>query len=247
MCHGDARPQWPVIAPDGTVREAIVGDRVLQGPLFSEWASACRMTMRLQDLPIADFFPVASSPLSLKTPGVTFAIVAPMKGLCQVSLDLVSDRLGCPSVLNAAFVTEMNLAFDRIENGGGAEDAFNNITECVVAWYENMARIEMEHAEKAALHLDAERNSLEHFLLGIVGRVITWSDLGVRRRSRIANIYAAYCTAHERAGNLQTEINNFQYAPACFTCFVLPFGVIMPPLLSLRQCTESTRSWTLVA
>lgn len=41
-------------------------------------------------------------------------MVVQMQGVYQVSVDMMSERLGCPSIVLVKFVVEINLDFDKI-------------------------------------------------------------------------------------------------------------------------------------
>lgn len=97
---------------------------------------------------------------------------------------------------------------------------------------------------KASPRLGAQWNILEHFLLGVVRRVVTWSDLDVVRTSRSVHIFDAYPSEHEPAANLLTDFNDFPDSPACVTVLALRPGVDMHPLLNLQYFADSALEWT---
>lgn len=100
-------------------------------------------------------------------------VLGQTQGLYQAPVDLVSDRFSCPSVFHANFVADMNLASQRMGHGGGAEDVLNHVPESMAAPYEIMARLQIDGSENVAPRLGAQRNSVEHFPLGVLGHVVT--------------------------------------------------------------------------
>lgn len=87
--------------------------------------------------------------------------------------------------------------------------------------------------------MEAQRNSGEDLFLGVVGRVVAWYDFDVGRTSKSAHIYDAYRNRHERTASLSTDVNDFTDALASFTGLVLPSGVSINRLLSIRNFTVS--------
>lgn len=79
-----------------------------------------------------------------------------MQGLYEVLIVQASDRFEGASLLHAAFVAEMNLSFDRPDNGGREEDELTQITERMEAWYESMLLLAIARSEKASPRLEAQ-------------------------------------------------------------------------------------------
>lgn len=80
-------------------------------------------------------------------------MVAQMLGPYQVAVDLVSYWFQCANVWHAGFFSEMNVELDRIGKRGGAKDDVYHITGSIVAWYGNMARLDISLSKKAVPHL----------------------------------------------------------------------------------------------
>lgn len=116
----DECAQLAALYPAGTLGEAVVADRLLQGPVFSDWVVARRKPLTRNDLAIADTHLDVSFTLSFETLVATFEMVAQMQGFYQVPRDLGSDRISFLIVFCPEFVTEMKLAFDRVNNGSEA-------------------------------------------------------------------------------------------------------------------------------
>lgn len=74
----------------------------------------------------------------------------------------------------------MNASFERIKNGGGAEDGIDQMSDIPVTWHENMLRLDIARTEKAVTRKEAQQSSVEHLLLGVVGRV--FHVVGLRPR-----------------------------------------------------------------
>lgn len=60
--------------------------------------------------------------------------------------------------------------------------------ERMATWNGNMGRLDIARLVNAASRMEAQRNSFEHLLFGVVGRVVMWSEFDVGRMTRSARI-----------------------------------------------------------
>lgn len=152
-------------------------------------------------------------------------------------------RFGCPSVIHGEFVAEWNLAFARIEGGGGMNDDVEPLSGLLVERNERISVQDIKRAANAAPQEQEKRSSVGHLLLGVVERVVKWSECDVRRTSKSESVFDGFRNAHELTANLRTGVNELPGAPACFAVLPLPMGVSPPPLMNLRYFVEAVKSW----
>lgn len=100
-------------------------------------------------------------------------MMAEMVRLYQVQVDLVPERFGCPRVFHAAFIAGKNTSSERIENGGGAYDDIDHLSERLVTCYGYMLRLDIALTDKTVTRMEAQQNTVENLLLVVVGRVVT--------------------------------------------------------------------------
>lgn len=79
---------------------------------------------------------------------MTSAMLLKMQRVYQVQVDQIFDRFTCPSEIHTGFVAEMNISFERIENGSVSEDGIDHVAEWLTIWYENMLPLDIKHTEK---------------------------------------------------------------------------------------------------
>lgn len=106
------------------------------------------------------------------------------------------------------------MAFGRIYTDGGMNEDLEHLSGHLAELYGRIPVIDIKRADNAALREQAKQNSVAHLLLGVVERVVPWSDYDIGRTSGSERIFNGFREAHELAVNLRTGVNKFPGAPA---------------------------------
>lgn len=142
---------------------------------------------------------------------------------------------------------EVKADFKWIDDAGGMDDDLVHLSGRVSERYEHMLVLDLKRATKVPPRAQEQRNSVEHLMLGVVVRVVTWCNYDVGRTTRSESVFEGFRNANELAASMRADLIEFPEPPANFTRLPLLMGVRMPPLMTHRYFAEAAEFWVIGA
>lgn len=104
------------------------------------------------------------------------------------------------------------------------DDDLKDVSDLLAELYGRMTVVSIKDARNKVPWEQVMTNSVDHLLLVVAERFVTWSQYNVGRTSRSERVFTGFRNTHVLSANLRIGVNAFLAPLACFAGLAPPLG-----------------------